>query len=133
MGRLTRVWANIDARNGASPFNWAFPPRGIKREPELQAQIDQQTANLKLYQYRACPFCVKVRHAMKRQSLSIETRDVKRSDSAREELLAGGGDLKVPCLRVEGDRGQVEWVCESKEIIGYLEGRFVAPSTIAAV
>ncbi len=65
-------------------FNWAFPPRGIKRVPELQAQIDLQTANLKLYQYRACPFCVKVRRAMKRQSLTIETRDAKRSDSARE-------------------------------------------------
>jgi glutaredoxin len=87
-------------------FNWALPPRGIKREPERQAQIDQQTANLKLYQYRACPFCVKVRRAMKRQSLSIETRDVKRSDSARKELLAGGGHLKVPCLRIEDGQGQ---------------------------
>jgi glutaredoxin len=114
-------------------FNWAFPPRGIKREPELQAQIDQQTANLKLYQYRACPFCVKVRRAMKRQSLTIETRDVKRSDTAREELRAGGGNLKVPCLRIEDVQGQVEWIYESKDIIGYLEGRFVAPSSVAAV
>jgi glutathione S-transferase len=75
---------------------------------------------------------VKVRRAMKRQSLTIETRDVKRSDSAREELLAGGGNLKVPCLRVEDARGQVEWVYESKDIIGYLEGRFVASSGVAA-
>jgi glutaredoxin len=113
-------------------FNWAFPPRGIKREPELQARIDLQTANLKLYQYRACPFCMKVRRAMKRQSLSIETRDVKRSDISREELLAGGGNLKVPCLRVEDVQGQVEWIYESKEIIGYLEGRFVAGAGVAA-
>jgi glutaredoxin len=71
-------------------FNWLFTPRGIKRDPKLQAQIDLQTTGLKLYQYQACPFCVKVRRAMKRQSLTIETRDVKRSDIAREELLAGG-------------------------------------------
>jgi glutaredoxin len=113
-------------------FNWAFPPRGIKRDPTQQAQIDLQTANVKLYQYAACPFCVKVRRAMKRQSLTIETRDVKRSDIAREELLAGGGNLKVPCLRVEGVRGQVEWIYESSDIIRYLEDKFVAPSTIAA-
>jgi hypothetical protein len=33
-------------------FNWAFPPRGIKRDPTQQAQIDQQTASLKLYRWR---------------------------------------------------------------------------------
>ena len=38
---------------------------------------------------------------MKWHSLKIETRDVKRSDSAREELLAGGGNLKVPFLQIE--------------------------------
>jgi len=108
-------------------LNWAFPPKGIKRDLQQQAEIDQQTIHLELYQYRACPFCVKVRRAMKRQSLSIETRDVKRSYSAREELLAGGGHLKVPCLRVEERRGQVQWIYESSDIIRYLEGRFLGP------
>jgi glutaredoxin len=70
-------------------FNWLFTPRGVKREADVQAAIDAQTSGLTLYQYKACPFCVKVRRAMKRQSLKIETRDVKRSESAKEELLAG--------------------------------------------
>ena len=62
---------------------------------------------------------------MKRQGLKIETRDVKRSDVAKQELLAGGGDLKVPCLRIGvGERG-FQWMYESRDIIGYLEGRFV--------
>ena len=69
---------------------------------------------------------------MKRQGLKIETRDVKRNDAAREELLAGGGDLKVPCLRIaEGERGD-QWMYESSEIINYLEARFTAPSAVAA-
>jgi glutaredoxin len=106
-------------------FDWLFTPKGIKRDPKQQAQIDLQTSGLTLYQYQACPFCVKVRRAMKRQSLNIETRDVKRSDSAREELLAGGGNLKVPCLRVEGAGDEAEWIYESDEIIGYLEDRVV--------
>ena len=71
-------------------FNWLFTPRDISCDPVLQAGIDSQTASLKLYQYEACPFCVKVSRAMKRQSLKIETRDVKRSDSTREELLVWG-------------------------------------------
>jgi glutaredoxin len=107
-------------------LDWVFTPRSITRDPAQQALIDGQTANLTLYQYQACPFCVRVRRAMKRQGLKIETRDVKRNEQAREELLAGGGDLKVPCLRIgEGERG-AQWMDESKDIIGYLEGRFLA-------
>lgn len=109
-------------------FNWLFTPRGIKRAPQEQAQVDKQTASLTLYQYHACPFCVKVRRAMKRQSLAIKTRDVKRSDTTREELLAGGGDLKVPCLRIVDDRGQTQWMYESGDIINYLSERFPTPA-----
>jgi hypothetical protein len=63
-------------------FNWSFPPRCIKRNPEQQAIVDAQTAALTLYQYQACPFCVKVRRQMKRQSLTIGLRDVKRDAGA---------------------------------------------------
>ena len=113
-------------------LNWVFTPKSIERDPALQASIDEQTASLTLYQYEACPFCVKVRRALKRQGLNIEVRDVKRNDAAREELLAGGGDLKVPCLRIaEGERGD-QWMYESSEIINYLEARFTAPSAVAA-
>ena len=112
-------------------LNWVFSPRGTRRDPAVQAGIDAQTASLKLYQYEACPFCVKVRRAMKRHTLTIETRDVKRSESAREELLAGGGNLKVPCLLIEDGQGQVEWMYESSDIVRYLEERFGDSSSIA--
>ncbi|MEH6515212.1 MAG: glutaredoxin [Halioglobus sp.] len=106
-------------------FNWVFTPKSVQRDPQQQATIDSQTKTLTLYQYEACPFCVKVRRAMKRHGLNIEVRDVKRNDIAKQELLAGGGDLKVPCLRIgEGERG-FHWMYESQDIIGYLEGRFV--------
>ena len=107
-------------------YNWIFTPKSVNRDPGDQALIDEQTATLTLYQYEACPFCVKVRRAMKRQGLNIKLRDVKRNEGARKELLEGGGDLKVPCLRIgEGERG-FQWMYESKDIIGYLEGRFLA-------
>lgn len=107
-------------------FNWIFTPTTIQRDASQQAKIDSQTESLTLYQYEACPFCVKVRRAMKRQGLNIEIRDVKRSESAKAELLAGGGDLKVPCLRISEGNHALQWMYESKDIIGYLEERFVA-------
>jgi glutaredoxin len=107
-------------------FNWVFTPKSIKREATEQAEIDTQTKKLALYQYAACPFCVKVRRAMKRNGLNIETRDAKRSEKAKEELVNGGGQLKVPCLRIEEDNGEVRWMYESGDIINYLEQRFGA-------
>jgi glutaredoxin len=96
-------------------------PRGIKRAPEQQAVLDAQTARMALYQYAACPFCVKVRRAMRRQSLKIETRDAKKQSGYGQELLEQGGQLKVPCLRIESDNGDVQWMYESSDIVRYLD------------
>jgi len=112
-------------------FNWLFTPRSVVRAPEAQAAIDVQAASLVLYQYEACPFCVKVRRSLKRHALIIETRDVKRNQVAREELLAGGGDLQVPCLRIEEGDQDYRWMYESSDIIRYLEGRFAVPAAAA--
>jgi len=109
-------------------FDWVFTPRGIKRDPKLQEDINTQTSDLALYQYKACPFCVKVRRAMKRQSLPIQTKDAKRCEKSREELLQGGGKLKVPCLQIKDSDGNVSWMYESSEIIRYLEERFASPA-----
>ena len=46
---------------------------------------------------------------MKRQGLNIETKDAKRSEEARGELLVGGGKLKVPCLKIEDEAGIETW------------------------
>lgn len=99
-------------------------PRGVKRPADEQAELDQQTASLALYQFKACPFCVKVRRVLKRHSLKVETRDAKRNPDYREELLNQGGKVKVPCLRIENSTGEVEWLYDSKQIIRYLQQRF---------
>ena len=85
-----------------------FSPKGIKRNPELQAQIDLETKILTLYQFKSCPFCVKVRMAMKKRSLTIETRDAKRSDAAMAELLAGGRCCGAPMVQFKAL--QLDWV-----------------------
>lgn len=111
--------------------NFLTPPRGVKRSAAEQAQVDAATKSLTLYHYQACPFCVKVRRAFKRYSLNVETRDAKRSEQAKQELLQGGGVLKVPCLRIV-ENGQVEWLYESSAIIAYLESRFGDSAAVAA-
>ena len=42
-----------------------------------------------------------------------------------ERLVAGGGRLKVPCLQIREADGQERWLYDSKDIVSYLEGRFI--------
>jgi glutaredoxin len=99
-------------------------PRGIKRDPERQQQIDTELKQLALYHYRSCPFCIKVRRASKRLSLDIELRDALHNKNHRTALLEGGGEIKVPCLRIIEDDGEVRWLYESNDIVQYLQARF---------
>jgi len=99
-------------------------PKGIARAADTQQQIDASTQQLVLYQFRMCPFSVKVRRAIKRLSLKIETRDAMREESSREELLQGGGEIKVPCLRITDDQGKTTWLYESNSIITFLQSRY---------
>lgn len=104
-------------------FDWLFQPKSIKRNAELQSKIDEDCSSLSLYQYKACPFCVKVRRSMKRLSLNIETRDAKGSSVHSDELVKNGGHLKVPCLRIQKNDEDV-WLYESSDIIKYLEKQY---------
>ena len=99
-------------------------PKGMVRPAKIQQQVDASTKNLVLYQFRMCPYSVKVRRAVKRLSLNIETRDAKREPSSREELLQGGGEIKVPCLRITDEQGEMRWMYESNDIIDYLEAHY---------
>ncbi len=105
-------------------FDFLTSPKGLQRSDQEQQQVNSQTASLALYQFAACPFCVKVRRSMKRLSLDIELRDAKQNQGHRQELSEQGGRIKTPCLRIEDDKGEVTWMYESNDIIDYLEQRF---------
>lgn len=100
--------------------DWLTTPRGIQRPADEQAQIDEKTQNLALYQFKTCPFCIKARRAIKRLSLNIETRDAQKNPLHRSELETGGGQIKVPCLKITDDNGNTTWLYESDAIIQYL-------------
>ncbi|WP_312433756.1 glutaredoxin [Achromobacter sp.] len=98
-------------------------PRPQKRSPQGQAAVNADAATLSLYQFQACPFCVKTRRAMHRLNVPVALKDAKHDPDARAALQAGGGKVKVPCLRIE-DADGTRWMYESNDIIAYLEKRF---------
>lgn len=100
------------------------PKAAVSRSAEAQAEVDRQCRSLALYQFRACPFCVKVRKEMARLDLSIERRDAQLDPEHRQALEAGGGRVKVPCLRIEQEDGRVDWLYESDAINAWLRERF---------
>ena len=100
-----------------------IPVKKVVRSDSDQSSINNDLKSLTLYEFYLCPFCVRVRRIMRQLRLGIETRDAKKNDAHRNELMVGGGKVKVPCLRIESD-GHVTWMYESKEINAYLMKRF---------
>ena len=105
-------------------WEWVTTPKGMLRAPEAQAKVDAECRDLALYQFKTCPFCVKVRREMRRLSLNIDLLDARKDAQHSAALLAGGGKPMVPCLRISGADGKTEWMYESAQIIQYLHTRF---------
>ncbi|USE36710.1 glutaredoxin [Endozoicomonas sp. SCSIO W0465] len=99
-------------------------PKAIVRSPEQQARVDAQTANMSLYQFKACPFCVKTRRAIHKLGLNIQTMDAMNDAQARNELQQMGGKIQVPCLRIQEADKDDTWMYESDDIILYLHKQF---------
>ena len=103
-------------------ISFFIPVKKQKRSIQEQQCVDKQIESLSLYQFYACPFCLKTRRAFKRLNLNIKTLDAQ-NNPARAELLNGGGQVKVPCLRID-KKDETIWMYESDDIIKYLEQRF---------
>ena len=109
-------------------------PRRMKRSAELQREVDQRVASMSVYQYFTCPFCIKTRRAIHRLNIPMEYRDAQlRGGEHRHTLEQEGGQIKVPCLRI--DHGEHStWLYESNDIIAYLNAQFdpAQPATVKA-
>ncbi|WP_231731031.1 glutaredoxin family protein [Lacimicrobium alkaliphilum] len=105
-------------------------PKAIARSEEEQRAAEQAATKLALYQYRACPFCIKVRKEMARLGLPVEKRDALKNPIYRKELQQQGGKIKVPCLKIDQENGQALWLYESEQIKAWLQQRF-EPGSVA--
>lgn len=84
------------------------------------ARAQDNTRDLVLYQFPACPFCQHVLHHISELGLEIETHNTQRDPEAREQLLKGGGRTTVPCLYIGSES---RWLYESKDIVDFIDGR----------
>lgn len=100
-----------------------MPAKGKRSETEL-AQLKQRLRNYSIYQFEACPFCIKVRRELTRLNLPIELRDIREEPKFKDELIREGGRFMVPCLRIESEDGSTKWLYESSDIISYLGKEF---------
>jgi len=99
-------------------------PRQMQRTPEEQKKMNDKAKNMSIYQYFACPFCIKARRSVHRLNIGIEYRDAQiRGGEHRNALEKEGGAIKVPCLRID-DGDKTTWMYESKDIIAYLNKTF---------
>ena len=105
-------------------IDWATRPKPVQRTAEAQAEVDKQTADMALYHFQMCPFCVKTRRQIHRLGLNIENRDARNDPKWNQELIEEGGKYQVPCLKIATDDGSVQWMYESTDINDYLGKRF---------
>ena len=96
-------------------------PKIIPRELSEQNKIDELFKGHSIYQFHTCPFCVKVRRYLRKNSLNIEIRDARNNLEYREELKKFGGKIQVPCLRIKKSKNDIEWLYESDDIINYFD------------
>ena len=107
-----------------------FKPSRPKHAPAVQQSIDESTKALRLYEFKACPFCVKVRRELVRLGAEIERRDASRNATFKRELVEGGGQYKVPCLRITTADGSYTWLYESDAIIHFLRQQLAGQSAL---
>ena len=55
------------------------------------------------------------------RGIEIPMRNTVMDIEAYKELVTGGGRAMVPCLRIERDEGQIEWMYESLDIMRFID------------
>src|SRR5690606_27085749 len=88
-------------------------PKGITRSAEQHAIVDEASEDLALYHFKACPCCIDVSIEIVQVGLNIESRDAQHDPRHRSTLEAGGGQIKVPCLKKRQDDGSGQWLYQS--------------------
>lgn len=102
-----------------------FKVKPVDRSAEEQCSLDRESRRIHLYFCKTCPTSIKVKRRCERLGLRVVEKDVQRVDAYRNELIHGGGEVRVPCLRVEGRQNQeARWLYDAGNILKYLDRRF---------
>lgn len=101
-------------------------PKPQLRTAEAQQQVNTKAADLALYHFPLCPFCIKVRRHLHQLNVPLSLRDASRGGDAehRSALERDGGKIQVPCLRIKQPDGSSQWLYESGDVIDWLDREF---------
>ncbi len=99
------------------------PVRPLERSQDEQMQLDRESRRMHLYFTRNCPSSISVRRQCQRLGLKVVEKDVLRVNAYRNELVNGGGVPRVPCLRIEDEKGG-RWLYSPDTILEYLKNRY---------
>jgi glutaredoxin len=99
-------------------------PKPVVRDAAAQQAANARAADLALYHFPTCPFCLRTRREIHRLALPIELRDARNDPGHRAALIAGGGKAQVPCLLIGAGSDTKTWLYESAEINAYLTREF---------
>src|SRR5690606_25384690 len=99
-------------------------PHSLPRTPQELQRLARELRGHALYVRRDCPECLHLRRQLRRWNLPLELRDIRKSPVYQDDLLAGVGGPRTPCLRIE-ENGGVRWIARAHEITTHLETRYV--------
>lgn len=79
-----------------------------------------------LYHKQTCPYCLKVRAVIEELGLTKEIPliDVYADPANYEFLIQNGGKKMIPCLRIQEEGKEDQWMYESSDIVEYLRKTF---------
>jgi glutaredoxin len=95
----------------------------VARSTKEQQRADRLASSVTLYDHSTCVSSVRIKHHIKELNVPITIKNLKRCHAYEKELLAGIGSVKVPCLRIETNKG-CRWIQSSDEIISFLDRKF---------
>lgn len=114
---LREVWANYTALSAPS----------VQRTPLEQGRVERLANQLTLYVMDNDSPSKQVRRELKNLDVNLTIKNLKRCHTYQKELLSGGGQAQVPCLRIECSKN-IQWMYHSADIIEYLHGQFASRS-----
>lgn len=71
---------------------------------------------LALYVMTGCPYCIRVKHFLADNGVTIPERNISTDPDAEQTLIAVGGKRQVPCLFIDGAP-----LYESNDIIAWIQ------------
>lgn len=85
--------------------------------------LERESRRMHLYYCRTCPSSIAIKRHCEKLGLRVVEKDVVRVNAYRNELLNGGGEPRVPCLRIDDNQGP-RWLYSPEAIRSYLNKRF---------